>query len=67
MPYLKEVDIFIAIGTSGTVYPAADYITYFRGKNTVLINRDPTPFDSRAGLVFHDSIGEVFESVMRLL
>ena len=27
MPYLKEVDIFIAIGTSGTVYPAADFVT----------------------------------------
>lgn len=24
--YLKEVDIFIAIGTSGTVYPAADFV-----------------------------------------
>ena len=27
MPYLKEVGIFIAIGTSGTVYPAADFVT----------------------------------------
>lgn len=26
MPYLKEVDVFIAIGTSGTVYPAADFV-----------------------------------------
>lgn len=26
LPYLKEVDIFIAIGTSGTVYPAADFV-----------------------------------------
>lgn len=26
VPYLKEVDIFIAIGTSGTVYPAADFV-----------------------------------------
>ena len=26
MPYLKQVDIFIAIGTSGTVYPAADFV-----------------------------------------
>ena len=26
MPYLKQVDVFIAIGTSGTVYPAADFV-----------------------------------------
>ena len=64
---IAAADMLIIGGTSLAVYPAADYITYFRGKNTVLINRDPTPFDSRAGLVFHECIGEVFESVMRLL
>ena len=26
LPYLDEVDIFIAVGTSGTVYPAADFV-----------------------------------------
>ncbi|HIU84970.1 MAG TPA: hypothetical protein IAC66_06370, partial [Candidatus Aphodousia gallistercoris] len=27
LPYLKNVDIFLSVGTSGTVYPAADFVT----------------------------------------
>lgn len=44
MPYLKEVDIFIAIGTSGTVYPAADFVTMAAAAGApirMLLNKEP--------------------------
>lgn len=53
-------DMLIIAGTSLTVYPAAGLVNYFSGKHLVLINRDVTPFDHRADLLFHDSLGDVF-------
>ena len=53
-------DMLIVAGTSLTVYPAAGLVNYFSGKHLVLINRDVTPFDHRADLLFHDSLGNVF-------
>ncbi len=60
---LSNCDMLIIGGTSMVVYPAAGLINYYRGDKLVLINRDPTPADSRANLVIHDKIGEVFAQV----
>lgn len=60
---IKEADTMIIGGTSLSVYPAAGFINYFRGKNLVVINRTETSADERAGLVIHDSIGKVFEEI----
>ena len=57
---IMEADLLIVAGTSLTVYPAAGLINYYRGNRLVLINRDATPYDHRADLVFHDSLGEIF-------
>ena len=56
---IQIADTLIIAGTSLTVYPAAGFIRYFRGNTIVLINRDATPFDSHADLVFHDKVGEI--------
>lgn len=56
---ISESDTLIVAGTSLVVHPAAGLINYFRGDNLVLINRDRTPFDQKASLVYHDSIGKV--------
>ncbi len=56
---IRRADMLIVGGTSLVVYPAAGLINYYRGKKLVLINRDPTPYDGRADLVIHDSIGKV--------
>ena len=56
---IMQADTLIIAGTSLTVYPAAGFIRYFRGDTVVLINRDKTPFDSRADLVYHDKVGEL--------
>ena len=60
---LRKCNLFISIGTSGVVYPAAGLIRYYRGNRLVLINRDETPYDSQANLVFHDSLGAVFDEL----
>jgi len=60
---IAEADLLIVGGTSLTVYPAAGLLRYYRGDRLVLINRDTTPFDHQADLVFHQSLGQVLEMV----
>jgi NAD-dependent deacetylase len=60
---IERADLLIVGGTSLTVYPAAGFIDYYRGGRLVLINRDETPFDHRADLVFHDSLGNIFSQL----
>jgi NAD-dependent deacetylase len=52
-------DTLIVGGTSLVVYPAAGLLHYFRGKQLILINKSETPFDEKATLVYHDSIGKI--------
>lgn len=60
---IMEADLLIVAGTSLTVYPAAGLINYYSGDRLVLINRDPTPYDHRADLVFHTGLGDVFSNL----
>ncbi len=60
---IRSADLLIVAGTSLTVYPAASLINYYRGNRLVLINRDETPYDDRADLTFHDSLGEIFSQL----
>ena len=56
---ISQADLLLVAGTSLTVYPSAGFLRYYRGNRLVLINRDPTPYDDRADLVIHDSLGKV--------
>ena len=58
---IEKADTLIVGGTSLVVYPAAGLIHYFRGKNLVLINKQPTQYDSKATLVINDAIGKVMK------
>ena len=60
---IQSADTLIIAGTSLTVYPAAGFISYFKCDNIVLINRDETPFDGRANLVFHEKVGELLDKI----
>ena len=60
---IEEADLLIVAGTSLTVYPAAGLVNYYRGNRLVLINRDATPFDDQADLVFHEKLGEIFSQL----
>lgn len=61
--YISSADMLIVGGTSLNVYPAAGLINYYKGKKLVLINKQPTPYDSYANLVINENIGEVFSQV----
>lgn len=60
---IENCDTLIIGGTSLTVYPAAGFVRYFKGKNLVLINMSSTPFDSEADIVIHDKVGEVLDKI----
>ncbi len=55
-------DLFITIGTSLVVYPAAGFPKLAKeiGANLIIINNEPTDFDPIADLVIHEQIGKVF-------
>jgi NAD-dependent deacetylase len=57
----RSCDLFIAVGTSLVVHPAASLPVYAlrAGARLAIINREPTELDSLAELVIHDEIGEV--------
>ena len=58
---IAEADVLIVGGTSLVVYPAAGLINYFNGSKLILINKQQTPYDNKADLVFHESLGEMFK------
>ena len=60
---IAKADLLIVAGTSLTVYPAAGLINYYQGNRLVLINRDETPYDGYADLVFHESLGNIFSQL----
>ena len=64
---IASCDLLIIGGTSLTVYPAAGFLSYFRGDDVVLINRDPTPYDSNASFVIRDPVGRTLSETMKLL
>lgn len=64
---IRNADLLIIGGTSLVVYPAAGLIREYRGQTLVLINRDPTPSDKYANLLFHESIGDVLEKSVAAL
>ena len=60
---IYHADLLIVGGTSLTVYPAAGFLNYYRGNRLVLINRDETPYDRHADLVFHERLGKIFDQL----
>ncbi len=60
---IRQADLLIVGGTSLTVYPAAGLLQYYPGQRLVLINRDQTPYDRFANLVFHQKLGDVFSKL----
>lgn len=61
-------DLFIAIGSSLVVFPAAGFpeLAKRNGAKLAIINRDPTGMDSIADLVLNTEIGETLSSVVDL-
>lgn len=60
-----KADTLIVGGTSLMVNPAAAFVGYFKGKNLVIINKEPTPYDSFASLIIREPIAEVFSKLVK--
>ncbi len=61
----SQADVFLAIGSSLVVYPAAGMPDVARraGAKLVIINRDPTDQDANADAVLHEPIGQTLTRI----
>jgi NAD-dependent deacetylase len=62
----ERCDLCLVLGSSLVVYPAAHVPSHAldHGAKLIIVNRDPTPLDSRAHFAIHDSIGKVLGAIM---
>lgn len=65
--FTEHADVFIVIGTSLKVYPAAGLLYYFEGDTLALVNKGSTAFDAKASITIYDDCAAVFEELMKLL
>ena len=64
---IASADMLIIGGTSLTVYPAASFINYFRGRNLVIINQSEIQVSGAQNtLIIRDKIGKVFTELAAL-
>lgn len=63
---MAECDLFISIGTSGTVEPAASFILAAKenGAATIEINRDPTPNTNIADVSLQGASGKILPLIL---
>jgi NAD-dependent deacetylase len=61
-----EADFFLAVGSSLQVYPVAGAVDVARGAGAkiVIVNAEPTPYDSMADAVLPGSISDVLSSLV---
>jgi len=62
---IDDADMFIVIGTSLVVYPAAGLLEYFEGNHLVLINKGATTYDGMAELIVNEDCAKVAEELMK--
>jgi NAD-dependent deacetylase len=65
----QKCDLFVVVGSSLVVYPAADMprVALQSGAKLVIINQGETPFDQEAHLRFSEAIGEVLPPAVEQL
>ncbi len=65
----RACDLFLVLGSSLVVYPAAGFPSLAKqsGAKLVIVNRDPTDQDRRADLVLHRQIGPTLSAAVNAL
>ncbi len=65
----QGADVMLVVGSSLVVHPAADIplAAVRSGARLIIVNAEPTPFDSLAELVIHGRAGEVLPEILRLV
>lgn len=61
----ESADLFFALGSSLVVQPAASLpqVAKQQGARLVIVNRDPTPLDDLADVVWHASVSEALSAI----
>lgn len=60
---VRCADTMIIVGTSLRVYPAASFVSYFKGETLALINKSATDYDSAADIVINADIIDFIETI----
>jgi NAD-dependent deacetylase len=62
----RECDLFIVLGSSLAVYPAAvlPMVAKSSGATLAIVNREPTTLDDRADLIIHAEIGQALTAIV---
>jgi NAD-dependent deacetylase len=62
----ESCDVFLAVGSSLVVYPAAalPVVAKRAGARLIILNRTETPLDKLADLVIHDEIGKALPALI---
>ena len=65
----KDCDLFVVVGSSLVVTPAADMprLAVEYGAKLVIINQGATPLDEAANLLFPERIGQVLPPAVEIL
>ncbi len=65
----RACDVFLSIGTSGVVQPAASlaFAAHNRGALVVEVNAEPTPLTSRADYVLQGKSGEILPGLVEVV
>ncbi len=65
----RTADIFLVVGSSLVVFPAAMMPLYAKeaGAQLAIVNLEPTQYDDRADILIRGKAGEVMDQVIRLI
>ena len=61
---IMTCDVLVVVGTSLTVYPAAGFLRYFKGKYLIVINKSETSYDNMCDLVINENIEDVVKKLV---
>lgn len=64
---IEQADTLIVAGTSLTVYPASEYLTYFKGKNLIIINETDTQYGGKISLEIIGNFSYIMDKVIEFL
>ncbi|NHI92941.1 MAG: NAD-dependent deacylase [Candidatus Lokiarchaeota archaeon] len=66
MSYSNKTDLMIVVGSSLVVYPIAEAPSIAKSNNAklVIINLEPTPYDSQADVLIRGKLGEILPKIL---
>ena len=67
--HLAQADLFIAIGTSGTVYPAAGFVEEAKsvGAESIEVNLEPSEINSHFDILLHGKASKLVPELVKTL